>query len=174
MQRTIFELGERVFYTKQVKYSSSSRILFEKYKNPIAKAFECLVENYEVHSDISLLLKNIKPVSENNKIYRIYGYWDQVNRRIELDMKMETFEKLLTNLCHEMSHAMQNYRGDLVATTEGFIWKGKKYISTLNNEDYRNYPWEIDANQNQKLLAQFVNEELFMGVLTLDRHDDSP
>jgi len=65
----------------------------------------------------------------------------------------ERLEKMLESLAHEMIHAWQVDRGDLVGRT----WKGQD----LSGLPYNVQPWEIEAHGNQEFIAEcFFNDKI--------------
>ena len=62
----------------------------------------------------------------------------------------EDLHQMLHTLAHELTHAKQSYRGDLIC---GFldpqstihIWKGKAFSTRVIG--YDNWPWEVEANK---------------------------
>jgi hypothetical protein len=65
----------------------------------------------------------------------------------------ETLKNMLESLAHEMIHAWQVDRGDLVGRT----WKGQD----LSGLPYNLQPWEIEAHGNQAFIAKaFFNDSV--------------
>lgn len=85
---------------------------------------------------------------------KVLGYcWgdkDEVN--IEISRTHEgrnlKFLEMMQTLTHEMVHARQFLRGELISEKGYRVWKGKSHKDT----DYKNYPWEIEAYALEKEL----------------------
>ena len=66
-------------------------------------------------------------------------------------------EKLAEVIGHEMIHVYQTLRGDLIHdyTNSTFYWKGERYDDArLSSIDYHSRPWEAEAKQKEKQLAE--------------------
>jgi len=66
-------------------------------------------------------------------------------------------EKLADVISHELIHVWQTLRGDLKHdyTNSTFYWKGERYDDArLSSIDYYSRPWEAEAKQKEKQLAQ--------------------
>ena len=88
----------------------------------------------------------------------IWDEWDDLKKtprdfHIELDSTINLRE-ILINLAHEMVHVKQWVKGEMYeyANPNEVRWMKKKY--DMNDMDYYDYPWEIDAFGRQ--LGLFV------------------
>lgn len=88
----------------------------------------------------------------------IWDEWDDLKKtprdfHIELDSTINIRE-ILINLAHEMVHVKQWVKGEMYeyANPNEVRWMKKKY--DMNDMDYYDYPWEIDAFGRQ--LGLFV------------------
>jgi len=66
-------------------------------------------------------------------------------------------EKLADVISHELIHVQQTLRGDLKHdyTNSTFYWKGERYDDArLSSIDYYSRPWEAEAKQKEKQLAE--------------------
>ena len=57
--------------------------------------------------------------------------------------KIDSTDKLIQSICHEIMHAWQVSRGDLQITNKQAFWKGIDFSAT----SYKNQPWEIEARK---------------------------
>lgn len=88
----------------------------------------------------------------------IWDEWDDLKKtprdfHIELDSTIN-IRDILINLAHEMVHVKQWVKGEMYeyANPNEVRWMKKKY--DMNDMDYYDYPWEIDAFGRQ--LGLFV------------------
>ena len=88
----------------------------------------------------------------------IWDEWDDLKKtprdfHIELDSTIN-LRDILINLAHEMVHVKQWVKGEMYeyANPNEVRWMKKKY--DMNDMDYYDYPWEIDAFGRQ--LGLFV------------------
>ncbi|QIG66055.1 ImmA/IrrE family metallopeptidase [Ochrobactrum phage vB_OspM_OC] len=80
------------------------------------------------------------------------------------------WEEQFVAFCHELVHVEQMVRGDLIKTKNGVSYKGEQYsfkkdISLV--EDYKELPWEREANIRQvpmslRLIDKLTNDDLLI------------
>lgn len=77
------------------------------------------------------------------------------NNRIFIDPRRGLFHAVET-LAHELVHAEQAHRGDLIPGGPHCFrqWKGNNYSMPRNWVEYRNFPWEVEAYDRQTSLAR--------------------
>ena len=63
--------------------------------------------------------------------------------------------KMLQCLAHEMVHVKQYARGELSNELATAKWRGKVFKLTNSFEDYRNWPWEVEAYGRDRSLYLF-------------------
>jgi len=63
----------------------------------------------------------------------------------------------LDTLFHEMTHAKQFSKKELMFWMGSRLWKGKPVEKAASHEEYRNYPWEIEAREKAaEILADWT------------------
>ena len=100
------------------------------------------------------------------------GYKDpkKCNYKYEIELNRDMGERrILTTLAHEMVHARQYASGDYVAykrESMSHLVKWNDYVYDLNEVDYWDLPWEIDASGRELgLYIRFINHMVEKGKL---------
>lgn len=75
-----------------------------------------------------------------------------VVERFVLSIAQGNFTKVIETIFHEMTHVMQELRGDIVRRYDGSeMYKGVHYsVDKLTNptyKEYRAFPWEVEARE---------------------------
>jgi|TARA_R110000796_G_C14524692_1_gene431244 hypothetical protein len=83
---------------------------------------------------------------------------DQQLAQVSIATKGHTFLRQMQTLAHEMVHAKQMLRKELVID-EAYKWKGRN----ANNYEYENQPWEKEAYR--------LERELFLDCFPFDHYD---
>ncbi len=112
------------------------------------------------HEDVSEYLLNLQRTLRINRMYSktIYltfkrsvdgdaiGYCSGDKNEVEIELSKEySFTDLMIALAHEMVHAKQFFRKELI---NGYMWKGRNYW----NCTYLHQPWEKSAYYHEMKL----------------------
>lgn len=65
----------------------------------------------------------------------------------------------IETLSHELIHMRQYYEGKLIVNQDGVQWNGKMF--DIINVKYEEYPWEIEAFNDQYNLSKKIKEILY-------------
>jgi len=134
----------------------------------IHDAFEFFVDTYELHKyNVPVYIKFPKKLDLSSTLssslnsdvsrgcciteFRQYGTKVSVERFV-LNITAGDFTKVIETIFHEMTHVMQELRGDIVRQPDGSeVYKGVHYsVDKLNKpsyKEYRSFPWEVEARQ---------------------------
>ena len=79
----------------------------------------------------------------------IWDYWDDLKKTpreftIELDSSI-SIRNILINLAHEMVHVKQWVKGEMYEYSKSNMVRFMKKKYDMNDMDYYDYPWEIEA-----------------------------
>lgn len=94
-----------------------------------------------------------------------YGWDRKTPSLIIMDMnaeKLQGFDTFLQDLCHEMTHAEQWARGDLVKRGKKYFWKDtplpdtQAALNSLDEETYKKLPWEAEAYAREVLAYESI------------------
>lgn len=139
-----------------------------QYKNRASKVLEVVEHALPVLKELMVLPENliirIAPIRQKMTRGR---YWNS-KKCAEIDCELRS--GILETLCHELIHAEQYETGKLAyqGSNVGIWCKSEAYPyvnPSKNYEGYRNLPWEKEAFNNQKMIADIVREncEWFKG-----------
>lgn len=75
-----------------------------------------------------------------------------VVERFVLNIAQGNFTKVIETIFHEMTHVMQELRGDIVRQYDGSeVYKGVHYsvdkLTKPTYKEYRAFPWEVEARE---------------------------
>ncbi len=75
-----------------------------------------------------------------------------VVERFILKISPGNFTKVIETIFHEMTHVMQELRGDIVRQYDGSeVYRGTHYsidkLTKPTYKEYRNFPWEVEARE---------------------------
>lgn len=119
-----------------------------KYNTPVYIKF---VKNLDLRSTLSSTTSC--DISRGNCItqFRQFAHKVVVERFI-LNIATGNFSKVIKTIFHEMTHVMQELRGDIVRQYDGSeIFRGMHYsvdkLTKPTYAEYRSFPWEIEARQ---------------------------
>lgn len=143
-------------------------IFSEEEWDKIHDAFEFFVDTYKLDKydvpvyikfpdklDLSSILEtgSIRDISRGCCVtqFRQYGSKIIVERFI-LSITPGNFTKVIETIFHEMTHVMQELRGDIVREYDGSeVYKGVHYsvdkLTKPTYKEYRQFPWEIEARE---------------------------
>jgi hypothetical protein len=79
-------------------------------------------------------------------------YW-----QVDIDLANVTKVEMIQNLAHEMVHAKQFLKKELLPTME--TWKGVKFTTEDGTGFNLDAPWEVEAYEVEKALyKQYIND----------------
>lgn len=120
-------------------------------KRKLEKSLEKLSDHFGL--DFRLVVRKLKVTSENK-----YGFaYYMLGHHGVCIFNDCPNEMLPIVISHEMIHVHQTHRGDLVHDFEQgiFWWKGQMFDEAkLNTMKYYDRPWEKEAKENEKKLAE--------------------
>jgi len=84
----------------------------------------------------------------------VYGYCYGNDRLVDIEIcRTQSWEEQLQTLAHEMVHAKQFFRKELI---DGYIYKGRNYWKC----EYEHQPWEKSAHAKEEKLFQKCNKKV--------------
>lgn len=107
------------------------------------------------------LVDKINPVSdcETDDKYETSGIHYDLNdfSLIYVVMKDRPHILYLNTLFHEMTHAKQFSKKELMSWMGSPLWKGEPVEKVTSHEEYKNCPWEIEAREKaSKILVDWT------------------
>ena len=125
----------------------------------------------QVVSNIYLQLQNLIPLPENIEVeFRCMGpssYGETIlnpkslHKRIVLNVDLDV-KGIFHTAIHELIHVSQMHMGKLAISRTGvFVWENKTYPVDplkMSYNDYKKLPWEVDAYEQQQVLAKKLLE----------------
>lgn len=116
-----------------------------------AKRYLPLPENLEVE------FKCMGPSSYGETILDPRQFYKRIVINVDLDTK-----GIFHTTIHELIHVSQMHTGRLTASRTGvFVWDNKTYPVDplkMSYNDYKKLPWEVDAYEQQQVLAKKLLE----------------
>lgn len=115
-----------------------------------ASAIDYFKRELGISTDVKI---RYKKVSKSHS----FGYFD-FNKTITVEDAGTTIT--IGNIAHELTHVQQMQSKRLEVKEKQMFWEGKPIVSYdeySHNRDFnvhKNWPWEIEAYSNQKLLPQ--------------------
>jgi hypothetical protein len=71
---------------------------------------------------------------------------------------------LIRSITHEYAHAMQSFEGLYAVDGDDFIWKKQRFPYYKTYDEYKDAPWEIDADLRSKELYEFINNRMSIRI----------
>lgn len=123
---------------------------YKKFLPPLFPQLDIAAARLKNHMNLSgkeVLI--LKPIKGRTQGLHFHG------NRIFIDPR-QSLQRVVEILAHELVHAEQAHRGDLLAGgPQCFrVWKGNEYPMPKNWVEYRNLPWEVEAYDRQNPLAR--------------------
>ena len=145
--------------------TAATSIHYGNYKyllQTVKELYQILLPNLEHFDKILNLPKNIDIHFKPIRNYQIIGQYDSIKNRIEIDPRKDSTEDILITICHELVHAEQHYENRLTCDSKYFYWKGQQWKATLDDNIYKNFPWEIEAYDRQFPIFEQTLQQTFL------------
>ena len=160
---------ERIYEDKSDYYVTGSvfadqkrlREFYNDNINFLTDAYDIAKEVLKVKSKQTLRIRNIRAYS---------GLYKNGLKQVEVDIRSESLESIVSTIVHELRHAKQ-YEDKRLKNDEGSwcFWRkrGEKnyirirqYSPSENRQKYLDLPWEMDARKAEKRYLPIVLKRL--------------
>lgn len=148
----------------------ATNAMYGKYGDKIhairmAELAECAIDAFgQLHpkfdtSKVSVIIRSFRCQEDFGDCF------DDVDGKqiLRLNVKLKTKVDIIRTISHELIHADQMQRGDLKIKGQNVIWKGIEcpmVTAARNYKKYRGQPWEVEAFDNQDVVAEQIGELL--------------
>lgn len=145
--------------------TAATSIHYGNYKcllKQVKELYHIILPNLELFNKILNLPKDIDIHFKPIRNHQILGQYCSIKHRVEIDPRKDSAKDILIAICHELVHAEQHYENRLTCDSKYFYWEGQQWKATLDDNIYKNFPWEIEAYDRQLPIFEQTLQQTFL------------